>query len=294
MAVVTLTFQGSDDEIVSGIPRYISIESNVTATIYFTIDGSTPTTNSPIYTDTINVPTNQNSITLSAFGVGLDDVSGPILTQVFATDVSRISITRMIGIEGIMLNRADTGADIPNDYDADGLPGRFLDIDPSNLDFSPGDRGFNGIAPGTRIEVGFQDPTSTPSLLDDDMEISSSPEIGEFFNPNARVIYIDNRIPNDILIILRPYGSLHDPYIEFGGKRILESSEDANYVSGGFVKRFYNPVNNTMVSYYFDHNEARYVRNIQNLPSNIPNREQYSPGNPLVFKWVYGGRQSSL
>jgi hypothetical protein len=97
--------------------------------------------------------------------------------------------------------------------------------------------------------------------------------------------------------LLRPHGSLHNIYREFGGKRLREAADDAAYISGGFVKRFYDAKNNIMVSYYFDHNEGRYVKNIQELPSNIQNPDGIgvkTKGPPLVFKWIYRGRQSSI
>ncbi len=297
MAVVTLTFTGSEIEIVSGIPETVTITSNIPATIYFTIDGTTPTTNSPIYTGEFEMPTGVNSVILSAFGVDGNDVPGPVLTQVFAPDVSRVTVSRHVGGEGFILNRADTGDDIPDWYDADGAPARFIDVDLETLDILRRDRGFEGIAEGTQIEVGIPEPGSTASFVDDGFTPFSTPEIGELFNPNARMILIDNRKDNDIQITLRPFGGLHDPYKEFGGKRIREPADDATYVSGGFVRRFYDAKNRVMVSYYFDHNEGRYVKNIQELPTNIRNTNNIgvqAVGQPLVFEWIYRGRQSSI
>lgn len=299
MPIVTLTFTGSDEEISDGIPRTMTIESNVPATIYFTLDGSTPTIDSPIYVDTFEMPDGETSVILSAFGVDAENVAGPILVQTYAADVSRMSVSRMTGIEGFIIARDFAEPDYPDDvYDADGYIARYLDIPPDRLDYTPSDRGFEGIAEGTRIEVGFPDPDLTPSLIDDDMVPVTTPEVGELFHPNAKVTYIDNRIENDILLILRPFGSLHNPYREFGGKRVREVADDATYVSGGFVRRFYDTKNNIMVSYYFDHNECRYVRNIQDLPDDIKNTNnigiQPSAGRPLVFQWIYRGRQSSI
>lgn len=298
MAVVTLTFTGSAQEIVSGIPQTMTITSNVPATIHFTLDGSVPTVSSPIYTNTFDMSDGVNSVTLSAFGIDAESVVGPTLTQVFAPDVTRITVSRSVGMEGFVLDRADTGNDTPDGFDADGEVARFMDVDLETIDIIRKEFGFEGVEEGTLVEVGFPDPSTTGSLVDDGLVQFSTPEVGELFNPNARTIVIDNRIDNDIQLTLRPYGSLHDPYLESYGQRIREPADDATYVSGGFVKRFYSSKNNVMVSYYFDHNEARYVKNIQELPSNIQSTNniglQHSAGIPLVFEWIYRGRQSSI
>lgn len=297
MAVVTLTFTGSDDEIISGIPETMSITSNIPATIFFTIDGTVPTTSSPIYVGSFEMPSGVNSVILSAFGVDNNGIFGPILTQVFAPDTSEITVARNIKGEGFILDRADTGEDVPDWYDAEGAPARFIDVDLETLDIIREDRGFEGIAEGTEIKVGVPDPDSTSSLVDNGFVPFSTPEIGEMFNPDARMILIDNRKSNDLQLILRGFGGLHDPYKEFGGKRIREPADDSTYVSGGFVRRFYNSKNNVMVSYYFDHNEGRHIRNIQELPSDITSTNNVgvrSVGQPLVFEWIYRGKQSSI
>lgn len=295
MAVITLTFTGSEDQIVSGIPRTMTIESNVPITIYFTLDGTTPTLDSPIYTDTFKMPDGENSVTLSAFGVDGDSVQSPILTQVFAPDVSRMSVSRNTGLEGFVLNRADAGDNTVIGYDADGAPASFIDVDLETLDLIRKHRGYLGIAEGTAVEVGIPDPEDTPSFTDDNFVPFSTPLVAEFFNPNAKLIVIDNRQDNDLRLILRPWGSLHNMHREFGGKRLLDP--EGPYISGGFVRRFYDAKNNAMVSYYFDHNESRYVKNIQELPANIPNRGSIGlqgSTKPLVFKWLQHGRQGSI
>lgn len=295
MAVVVLTFTGSSDEIVSGIPRTMTIESNIPATIHFTLDGSTPTTSSPIYIDTFEMPDGKNSVTLSAFGVDSSNESGPILTQVFAPDVTAVSVSRHTGLEGFVVDRADSGPDNVIGYDADGEGARFIDFDIEDLDIIRSKRGFAGLADGTFVEVSIPDPSTTGSLIDDGFQPFSTPEVGELFNPRARTILIDNRKDNDLNITLRPFGSLHDIYREFGGKRLLEPADDAAYVSGGFVRRFYDSKKKVMVSYYFDHNEGRYVKNIQELPEAVKSIDYSGKfGNPLVFKWIHRGKQSSI
>ncbi|KKL63172.1 hypothetical protein LCGC14_2177760 [marine sediment metagenome] len=298
MPIVTLTFTSSIEEIVSGVPRYMTIESNVPATIHFTVDGTTPTTDSPIYIETFEMSDGDNSVTLSAFGIDGEEISGPILTQIFAPDTTRATVSRNVGSEGFVINRPDVGPDTEDGFDADGAPARFVDVDLETLDIIRKEHGLAGIAEGTAIEVNFPDPQETASFVDDGFVPFSTPEVGELFNPEARMILIDNRKDNDIRVTLRPYGSLHNIYREFGGKRIREPADDSAYVSGGFVRRFYDGRNNVMVSYYFDHNEGRYIKNIQELPENIQSTNnmgiQPNAGRPLVFKWIYRGRHSSI
>jgi hypothetical protein len=298
MTVITLTFTSSEEEIVSGIPRYVTIESNVPATIHYTLDGTTPTINSLIYIDPLDMPDGVNSVILSAFGIDGIGTIGPTLTQSFAPDTTRATIGRNVGLEGFVLDRADAGPDIIDRYGADGTAATFLDVDPATLDMIHKNKGFNGIADGTAINVSYPDPNTTASLIDNGFVPYSTPEKAEFFNPNARLIVIDNRLNNELHLTLRPFGSLSNIYQEFGGKRVRESADDATYISGGFVRRFYDLKKNVMVSYYFDHNESRYVKNIQRLPDNIQSANnigvQSNAGLPLVFRWIYRGRQSSI
>lgn len=295
MAVVTLTFLGSDIEIASGIPKFMTISSNIPATIYFTLDGATPTINSPIYIDTFEMPDNTNTILVSAFGIdGVGD-PGSILTQSFSPDVTSITVSRYTGQEGVAVDRYDDETDNVIGHDADGNPIAYTDYDDGfiGLRILRSDTGLYGMSEGTQIDVNVPDPSLTTTTSDDGFVPFSTPEIGELFNPEARVIFIDNRKDNDINIVLKPYGSLHNIYKEFGGKRLRESADDATYISGGQVRRFYDARNKVMVSYYFDHNESRWVRNIQDLPDNV-GTTVYADNSqhPLIFPWVSPGTQT--
>ena len=297
MTVVTLTFTSSITEIVSGIPETLDITSNIPSTIYYTMDGTTPTLGSPMYTSTINMPDNTNSVTISAFGVGSDDIAGTILTQIFAPDTTRITISRNVGAEGFVISRAGVGPNTEDGFDADGYVARFIDVDLETLDIIRKKAGRMGLGEGTAVEIGIPDPDDTASFVDDGFVARSTPLVGENFNPYAQLIVIDNRQDNDINLMLRPHGSLSNIYREAGGKRIRSPADDATYISGGFVRRFYSVENNIMVSYYFDHNEARYVKNIQELPSGIQGATNFGVRNgtqPLVFQWMERGRHSSI
>lgn len=295
MAVVTLTFTGSDEEITAGIPRYITITSNVPSTIYFTLDGSVPTINSPIYIDTFEMPDGETSVTLSAFGVDYDGYLGPILTQVFAADQSTIDVTRNIGLEGVVVDRYVDPTDIPVGYGYSGYLNAVSDIPRIDLEEIHSARGRLGIAEGTQIEVGTPPPEDTAYPFDDEFQPSSKTS-DDFFNPYAKTIVVDNREENVIRITSRPWGSLrtNSMHKNVWSRQELRGS-DSTYISGGYIRHFYSPEKNTMVGYLFDHNTNRWVKSIQELPSNIPAFIGHTKlGPPLVIQWIGRGRHSII
>ena len=294
MAVITLSFIASDEEIVSGIPRYMTIESNVPSTIYFTLDATTPTINSPVYISTFEMSDGVNSITLSAFGIDADGYSGAILTQVFAPDVTRITVSRNIVPEGIIVDGFDDLTNIEDGFDGSGNVVSFIDIPLIDLELIHSSEGRLGLADGTQIDIIKPSPEDTPYPFDDNFVAFSTPQNAQFFNPYAKTIVIDDRVDNDIRIINRPWGSMRSMSKNFNGQMEITGS-DSTYVSGGFVKAFFDAKKNVMVSYYFDHNQTRWVKSIQALPSGITNVFGFNQsGSPLVFRWLPYGRHSSI
>src|SRR5690606_24835193 len=87
MAVISLTITDSQEQIVSGIPRYISLSANIHSTIFYTLDGSDPTTMSDIYLEPIITESSSQLLTLKAFATnGID--SSPIIVEVYYSDNS--------------------------------------------------------------------------------------------------------------------------------------------------------------------------------------------------------------
>ena len=86
MSVICITVCQSKEQVVSGIPKTVSITTNIQSTIFFTLDGSTPTLFSTIYTGPIFLPTNQLLITLSILATnGVS--SSPIVVEQYQTDI---------------------------------------------------------------------------------------------------------------------------------------------------------------------------------------------------------------
>lgn len=312
MSVILLTFIASEEEIVPGVPSLVTIESNMPSTIYYTIDGSSPTINSEIYIGPVQMPTYLNPIILQAFGVDSNDIAGPILIQSFINISIVPSGPKKPKTNGNIIDREWIGPHFLDGYTAgpetnDLAPinvAEFISVDPDlivdqEVTYA---KGFDGIEPGTKIEVGIPDLVNKyegREGADQDTQFIEfvTTEKAAYFNPYARYIVNDTRKNNEIQLIMRPYGSFENVYLEQGGQRLREVGDDACYVSGGYVKTFYSARSNTMVSYYFDHNEARWIKNIQTLPKGIKLPRFIGVngrGQPLVFSWINRGRQSGL
>ena len=295
MATLTLYFTPSTTEIEPGVPSSVAIDSNEPCVVYYTVDGSIPSTSSAIYIDPIGI-SDVLAVTINAFGVNADGYSSDLFTVIYATPNSlAIDRNRHSAEEGLVIDGYNA-VQIPDGYAADGeTTARFIDIDPETLDMMTEHtkHGFDGMGEGTAVDVGIPDPKDTAQYFDNSFVEYSTPLVAEYFDPQAKVIVIDNRLHNELDITLRPYGSFERLESEFGGFKIR--NVDAAMITGGFVRRFMNADKNVMVSYYYDNNVNQYVKSIQKLPpSNGVNLGvKYGAGQPLVFAWIYRGKQSS-
>ena len=86
MSVINVTITVSTDQVVSGIPKTVSISTNVPATIFYTLDGTTPTLFSSIYTSPIFLPYTPLSVILNVMATNGTD-SSPVITETYQTDI---------------------------------------------------------------------------------------------------------------------------------------------------------------------------------------------------------------
>lgn len=303
--IVTLSFTSLGGEIISGIPRFVEIDSSQPATIYYTLDGSLPNQLSSVYTGPIEIPKNQNSVTLSAVGYFLDGYSNlvptPVLSNIYRTDTSAIidpvvpatnnanlsGRSRFLFFEGIVYIFPG-GRNIPFWYDSSGNTKVSLDVAPEELDFVISTRNADGSARETILDV--------PKLGIEDYQIFDTPG-SETFNPDALYIVVDGTGGDNLenlLLINGPHMDLRDPRKNYAGLDFY-SVNNTNYRSGHMATYHYNRDKGIVVFYYFDTNNGRWIKSIQNLDP-IDERSLSKPvfGNPVVFKWFNFGRHQGV
>lgn len=110
MAVISVTVTQSAEQVVSGIPKTVSITTNIPATIFYTLDGTDPTMFSTIYTGPIFLPFNQLLVTLKILATNGTD-SSPIVIEQYLTDI--VDSNARLPHSG---TTARAGHVIPDDY----------------------------------------------------------------------------------------------------------------------------------------------------------------------------------
>ena len=86
MSVISISVEGSETEIVAGIPRSITITTNIPALIFYTLDGSVPTLFSSQYTGAIFLPTNKLTLIVNIMATN-GTITSPILTEIYQTNM---------------------------------------------------------------------------------------------------------------------------------------------------------------------------------------------------------------
>lgn len=298
MAVITITATQQGPFLISGIPNNVILTTNIPATVFFTLDGNQPSMLSQVYLSPITLPTT-GTVRLRAYAVSGAD-SGR-LDVTYSTDSTELSIPRRItadGGAGIVIDEYGVEPVVldgykPNRYGNVIVPARYSDIPLDELDIKFSRVGPDGYGPGTIIQLGPIPETQREEASSVDPEPSSPNDNNVFFNPRSLYIVLDGRDgygDQSVYPINRPWGSSVDVVKYLQGRELLGS---APYISGGFVRTFYNHDKGISVSYYFDMNEQRWIKSIQNydttkVPQGLCDRRQ--AGQPLVFRWIYNKR----
>lgn len=326
MPVININILESSAQIVSGIPKTVTLSTNVPSTIFYTLDGTEPSVSSAVYVSPIRLPIDKPSVTLSIFATNGVDVS-PIIIENYTSDIlnnTRLPHSAMDGysgkgyrsnypfgtgpdvIQGPYTSPGDAGYTVdnpdlpatPTTLNADGYPAAFTNL-PYNIEnyeiiYSTtnwlGETGPGiGTLPG-KVEV--EEPTPDPEETE---------QFTKLFNPKAYVIFQDfsKENPDDPPQINRQFFSSEDPNKVRDGNNYYNVGLDAPTTTGAFLRSHYNPRDNTITYYYYDSAASRWI--ISKTPYQ-PNGSwdgnlsgikfsRREKGANFVFEWVQHPRR---
>lgn len=325
MVVISVSITASEDQVMSGIPKTITISTNVPATIFYTLDGSVPTLFSTIYTGTIFLPTNQLTVILNVFASNGTD-SSPVVTETYQTDIvdgnARLAHATTNAPPGFNLqglfpygdndikpyaifsNPGDSGVTVddpsqpstPTGFDGAGNPTGFTnqpyDLVNYNIKYSTTDaEGQTGIGIGNlpaQVTAPAQD--LPPSIGPEETN-----QFSTTFDPRAFVIFQDTtqEDPNDPPAINRMHFTLENNERARDGNAYFNTGLDAPPVSGTFLRSHYNPRTNMITYYYLDTWTNKWIISTTPYNPNGPWDGNLStialskqPGAGFVFEWL--------
>lgn len=283
--MILLTITESENQLISGIPEYVTVESSVPANIFYTLDGSEPNEDSDIYIDKIYLTYSTPSVILKVKAVGAFEESD-VVEESWTTTVPDIGRTALVGKEGI--NILPAGEEIVDSLaeDQDGDRQRSTVIEFVDLD----------IKTNTTDSIGQDIPgDSTIDFIKfpkvntvEEVKISSTDSIN--FDPNAKVIIVDGYAGFDdqkVRVINRPHGTMR-PVSKFYDEKVHYD----NMVSGDFARYMYNPKTKKLVIYYRESLDGRWIISSQKVDAKSFNLTP--SGNPFVFKWIIDRAQTKI
>lgn len=321
MAIISISITESPLQLVAGIPSNITLDTNIPATIFYTLDGTEPTVASMVVIGPITLPSDVAYVEVRALAENGVDTSGTISQEYFTNVVpARHPHDTVIGREGSCQKATfpfgspsagilppqrfgNTGGIIYDDSQLPEAAGAYNGADGYGDFFNPpvskyqfrfsesneiGEMGKGiGTMPGRMI---YAKPRN------DNQQKQSTNTASPLFDPRALVIFQDSREEQydpDIPRINRPYFDLEDQSKARDGS--LLTNVDAVTPQGGFIKAHYNPTDNSLTYYYYDNRVARWIISkepyypSQNPTANMSTmvtRQGRDQGAGMVFKWI--------
>lgn len=295
MAVISITILEFGNQGMAGLPKTVSLSANLPATIFYTLDGTAPTTNSSVYVGPIAMPTAPSTIVINIYATNGTD-SSAIITKTYGADISknRLPHASVTGIQngpnlgmfgsgnpgtsfnynnpansGITQNAAGSTVIASGNFDSNGNPigGTDLPLEQYSQIYSTtdsiGQKGKGiGNLPGNVNILPKQDQYGPESQNKSD----------RLFNPRALVTYQDSALekPDDPVQINREFMSLENQEVVRDGALLFSTALDSPTVTGGFLRSYVNPRDNTITYYYFDSSVGRWLISKQPFPQTTP------------------------
>jgi hypothetical protein len=282
---IIITVVQSTNQIISGIPEYVEVETNIPAVVFYTFDGTDPTLDSSFLTGTrLLLPTSGNSVSLR-----LVAIAGPESSDIFEHEwitivnniTKRFEETQGINILPPGVDTVDSLAVTQSGSAARETSIDFVDLEMKATDrdkfkkFERGKTSLDFINFKLELIINEEPYQSKVSTVNNNLD----------FDPKAGLIIIDGSTPEKmtaqtIKIINRPTDTMaprSDSYNFRVGRDSVQSSN--------LVRYFINPKTGKMVFYYFDSRECRWIQSIQQITPKTLNIGQ-QVGNPKVFSWI--------
>jgi hypothetical protein len=289
MSTIILSISESDSQLISGIPEYIEFDTNVPATVFYTLDGEDPDTGSIIASGLIHLPTTSASVTVKAVAMA-GGRSSAIFEEIYRTDVSGLNGPRHIGPEGITV--IPYGSDIVDNmsYDLSGNAAQKTAIEFVDLDIKASMTDSKGVKSVGGGSVSFVKMAIDQGPIPIPYDKRSSTDDASF-DPSAGVILIDGSTQEKldeqvVRVVNRAYNSM-DTVSDFYSDNWRQEEQ---VITGNLVRSIYNPNTGIMASYYWESKECRWLVSKQKID---PKRISLSPkpsgrggSGKFVYRWI--------
>lgn len=320
MAIISIIIVESSEQLVSGIPRSITISTNIPSSIFYTLDGTDPTLLSSTYVDVLYLPTNYPVLTLKIYATNGSD-SSPIITEIYQTDISNARLLRAgitdqpetgnqslypfgtngnddngsftdPGSSGVVTN-SPGATQVSGGFDGDGYETAFINEyyseDDHNIRYTTTDS-------AGRTGPGIGDLPSKVKIIQPTPPPFESYKNSNTFDPRAFVIFqnfAEQNSDESNVVINREFFTLEDPGREKSGAVFYNTGSESNRPSGTFLRSHYNPRDRTITYYYVDTITQRWIiSKSPYIPGNfagdlstiISNKKE--AGSKYVYEWI--------
>ena len=295
MSTLAITLIESPTDLVSGIPEYIGFDTSSPATVFYTVDGTTPNSSSNMAVRNIYLSTHwadqwvlkkNDTLTIKAYAVS-GDIESSVLTKKYTTGQLDINRTRLLNEEGVrVFSHGDTVVSNLS-YDSSGDKSQVASVSFDSLDIKASETNSIGEATsGTSVSFINKATTKAGSDYSDISYVNNNYE----FDPRAKVIVIDgttqaNSDSQVVRIINRPYNSMQP----------LDKDKDDWYndhlkqnptISGNLVRQVYDKSTGYVTFYYYESRDSRWIISKQKVSGDDFEITTKPGPTPFVFKWI--------
>jgi hypothetical protein len=297
MSGIVLILTESDRELVSGIPEYVEFDTNIPATVFYTLDGTTPDLSSLMAAERIYLPTSGTSVYLSAIAIS-GGASSSILEEEYVTDSTDLSGPRHIGSEGISILPFGEDAVDNMSYLVDGENAQETSIEFSSLDISASETSRSGTPNEGGLSVDFIKKAISPDT-DTDFYGKRTTVNSASFNPKAGVIVIDGTSKEKaeeqvVRIVNRAYNSI-DTVSKFYDENWKQQEQ---VITGNLVRSIYNSQTGIIAFFYWESKESRWLVSKQKVDPKEFRLKHSSGGRRgagrFVYRWIQERSSSKI